>query len=83
MILDEWFEKHISTCPGFWEIPLNKPSSLEANIGEEDYHRLAVAWGLSHESFDIGDYGRPSEIDDVPSPPIRDIEADYISKDMV
>ena len=62
---------------------MQKPESLEAEISNEIYHRLAVAWGLSHESFNIGTYVRPSKIDDIPTLPVRDIEDAFISKDMV
>ena len=79
----EWLQQHIRSSHGARLIRLPKPESLEADIGDESYHRLAVAWGLSHESFNIGTYSRPSEIDDIPPRKTRDIEDAYISKDMV
>ena len=47
-------------------LSLTKPDSLQADINDKLYHRLAVAWGLSQTSFNIGNYTRPGEIDDVP-----------------
>ena len=79
----KWLQQHIRSSHGARLIRLPKPESLEAEIGDESYHRLAVAWGLSHESFNIGTYSRPSEIDDIPPPKVRDFENAYISKDMV
>ena len=62
----EWLQQHIRSSHGARLIRLPKPESLEADISAQSYHRLAVAWGLSHESFNIGTYSRPSEIDDIP-----------------
>ena len=81
--IEAWVHRFIPSCPGIRVIPLPKPTSLEANINDADYHRLAVAWGLSHESFNIGTYERPSEINDVPPPRKADISEKFISKDMV
>ena len=63
--VDEWLRKYISSSQGARIVQLPKPESLEADIDNNLYHRLAVAWGLSHESFNIGKYVRPSEIDDI------------------
>jgi len=79
----EWLQQHVRSSHGARLIRLPKPESLEAKIGDDSYHRLAVAWGLSHESFNIGTYSRPSEIDDIPPPKVLNIEDAYISKDMV
>lgn len=65
--IDEWLRKYISSSQGARIVQLPKPESLEADIDNDLYHRLAVAWGLSHESFNIGKYVRPSEIDDIPN----------------
>ncbi|MDA9976103.1 hypothetical protein N9F34_04735 [Alphaproteobacteria bacterium] len=81
--IQEWLNRFIPSCPGVRVIHLPKPTSLEANVDQNDYHRLAVAWGLSHESFNIGTYDRPSEIDDIPPPRVRDISNNFIGKDMV
>ena len=41
------------------------PSVLSAEIAEQDYHRLAVAWGLSYPDHEIGDIARPDEAEDI------------------
>ncbi|MYA36320.1 MAG: hypothetical protein F4030_10000 [Gammaproteobacteria bacterium] len=79
----EWLQRHVHTSNGTRLIRLPKPESLEAEISDDSYHRLAVAWGLSHESFNIGTYTRPSEIEDVPPKAIQNVEDAFISKDMV
>lgn len=79
--VDAWVCKLIPSCPGIRVIPLPKPASLEAKIKDEDYHRLAVAWGLSHQIFDRN-YDRPSEIDDIPPPKKVDISDRYIGPEM-
>ena len=81
--IDEWLLLHVSSSQGARRIPLPKPVSLDAEISDEQYHRLAVAWGLSLESFNLGTYSRPSEIEDIPKPVYRDIADAFISKDMV
>lgn len=81
--IEAWAHRFIPSCQGIRVIPLPKPASLEANIKDEDYHRLAVAWGLSHESFNIGTYDRPSEIDDIPPPRKVDISDRYIGPEMM
>jgi len=80
--IEAWVQRAIPSCPGIRVIPLPKPTSLEANISDADYHRLAVAWGLSHENFNIGTYDRPSEIDDIPPPRKIDITDRYIGSEM-
>ena len=82
--IHEWLPTYIPSSKGIQKIRLPKPESLQAEINNEDYHRLAVAWGLSHQSFNIGTYKRPSEIEDCEPPPIRNnIEDKFVSKDMV
>lgn len=76
-------EKYIPSSQGIRQIELPKPESLDAKIDDESYHRLAVAWGLSYESFNIGIYTRPDDIDNVSPPPVQNHEGKYISKDMV
>ena len=81
--IEAWVHRFIPSCPGIRIIPLPKPTSLEANINDADYHRLAVAWGLSHEFHNIGGWDRPSEIDDIPPPKKIDISEKFIDKSMV
>ena len=83
--LIEWVYSFRHSPTGVRRISLPKPESLEAEIDDKFHHRLAVAWGLSHQSYNIGHYKVPSEIEDFsPLPrPERDIDTNYISKDMV
>lgn len=78
----EWLQGWIRSSGGIRRIQLPKPNSLYAKIDDKSYHRLAVAWGLSQASFNIGPYERPSEIPDVEPPPIRK-KPEYIGQDMV
>ncbi len=80
--LVHWFRR---SPTGVRRINLPKPKSLAAEIDDNFHHRLAVAYGLSHQSYNIGAYEVPGEIEDLPpsSPPKRDIDDNYVSKDMV
>ena len=53
---------------GIQPLPLTKPDNLEADINDDGFHRLAVAWGLSYPETDIGTVTRPSEIADIARP---------------
>jgi hypothetical protein len=81
--ISEGLKKFISSSQGARLMPMLKPESLVADVDDESYHRLAVAWGLSHEDFNIATYSRPSEIEDVPPPPVRNFANNFVSKDMV
>ena len=63
---------------------LPEPEDFVAELRKEtSYNRLALAYGLSFDPFDIGDIIHMNEIDDIePTPPIRYTDW-YISKDMV
>lgn len=64
-------------------IELKKPTALEAkDLNNEDYHRLAVAYGLSFLLLNIGEITPPDSIEDVTNE-LRKEEKNYISKDMV
>lgn len=80
--IEAWLHEFIPSCPGVRIIPILKPKSLQAESDNTSYHRLAVAWGLSHESFNIGTYDRPNEIDDVPPPQRRDFSDRFIGSEM-
>ena len=73
--IDKWLQKHVHSECGFTRIPLTRPEALADEVEEEVYRRLAVAWGLSQLRYNIGDYNRPSEIDDAPSPQRFDWES--------
>jgi hypothetical protein len=81
--IDGWLRHHVSSSQGARQTSLKKPESLVAEISHEFYHRLAVAWGLSFESFNVGTYSRPSEIENIPKRNKKDIGGAYIGKDMV
>lgn len=52
---------------GVRHIPLPRPNDLEAPaIADAHWHRLAVAYGLSFDPFDIGGITPPGEIEPVP-----------------
>ena len=52
---------------------LSKPDNLEnPDVDSDTFKRLAVAYGLSFDSFDIGDIEPPSRIPDIPPLPNRD-----------
>lgn len=78
----EWLQKWIPSSYGIRKLSLPKPESLDAELDDKSYHRIAVAWGLSRESFNIGTYSRPSEIGDVEPLPVRK-KHEYIGQDRV
>ena len=41
---------------GFVNIPFRKPEAIIDKIADSDFHRLAPAWGLSFEPYNIGEY---------------------------
>ena len=48
---------------------LPMPSGLEAEyVGTDDYHRVAVAYGLSYTIDSISKFISPSKIDDIDMP---------------
>ncbi len=59
------------------------PDSLTDSISdEEQYNLLAVAWGLSHRSLDIGDIIPADQIKDVKPPPPRDYRHKFVGKEL-
>lgn len=50
---------------GFSRFEVPKPRNLEASVSDTQYHRLAVAWGLSFDAINIGTIDVPSNIGDV------------------
>jgi hypothetical protein len=75
-------ERHFQVSPlNIRRLPV--PSQLaNDDINEELFLRMAVAYGLSFDSFDIGEIVPPHEVIDVP-PPRRRPMPEYISKDQV
>lgn len=83
-LISEGLPQRYSTCRGIRTMSLAKPLNFEADgLSDAAYNRLAVAWGLSYESFNIGEVSRPSEIDDVAAPERRASTQQEISKDVV
>lgn len=64
---------------------LPKPADIENHkLLDSDYHRLAVAYGLSFPEYDIGNIKTPSEIDDIhSSETLIDYTKNFVSKDEV
>ena len=63
---------------------LPKPTNLEAyDMPPAEYHRIAVAYGLSFPGFDIGKIIPPRDIKDIEwHPTIKDIDLFFVDKDM-
>lgn len=70
---------------GFRAKEIPKPENLEAEgLRSQEYHRLAVAYGLSFQYDNIGEIVPQSDIDDIPPDrPRKWYEDRFISKDMV
>ena len=70
-------------CQSFKILDLPLPEGFHAKgLSPQDYHRLAVAYGLSFTFDDIGKIIPPSDTEDiVPDQRVKDVA--YISKDMV
>lgn len=63
--------------------PLPVPPQLEVpDLPASDYHRLAVAYGLSFRHLDLPTVTAPNDIPDVETMKVRE-QAELISKDMV
>ena len=60
---------------GFQKTPMPRPSSDELKaplLGPDDFHRLAVAYGLSHHLLEIGEVHLPEEIPDAEGPELKE-----------
>lgn len=77
-------EKLYVPCQGMRRLALTRPEGFRADVGDEIYHRLAVAWGLSYQKTDIGNVSRPGDTDDIAPMDAYDWGGKvFISKDMV
>ncbi len=77
-------EEYIKGSRGVQKLPLPMPESLEAEgVDEESFHRLAVAWGLSHEIVNIGGYRLPAGIRDIDPRPVRNFEDNFIGPEQM
>jgi len=70
---------------GFQWMELPKPSDLQApGLDTHHYHRLAVAYGLSFSSLDIGRITPPGKIPNIAANlGVLNVPSRYVSKDMV
>lgn len=59
------------------------PVEVPATIGKnpEERHRVAVAWGLSHQEFNIGEIIPFEEIEDIAPPRHRDWEGSFVRQE--
>jgi hypothetical protein len=89
--IEPWLKNYVGNR-GIRLIELPKPGNLRADLENGQYHRLAVAWGLSQPSFDIGKITPPSKIDDIdPNNPTGEAgsvpwwleQGAFVSKDQV
>lgn len=62
-------------------LPVDVPNTVSAKPSEQN--RLAVAWGLSHQTFNIGDIIPPDQISDIEPSLLRDWEVGFVSKDQM
>lgn len=80
--LDDWLKKKILNNGAMLLKDERIPERLKSETGV--YHRLAVAYGLSHRALDIGKITPADQISDIDdTPTILDIDDWYISKDQV
>jgi hypothetical protein len=83
----DWLQMYVHN-EGARLIQLPRPQNLRVDLPDAEYHRLGVAWGLSQPAYEIGQFFRPSEIEDVdertkPEEPWWRREGAFVSKDMV
>ena len=79
--LDPWLKKHAHN-DGIRLLTLEVPDQIELPEPLEHFGRMAVAWGLSFPSSEIGEVEPMSKIDDMPPPTVKDFDKLYISKDV-
>lgn len=79
----KWLRTHLDPCLGFDEISPPEPRELHGAFGSDFFPRLSVAWGLTFPIDDIGNIGRPSEIDNIPPREKLDRTEGAITKDQV
>jgi len=81
--VDTWWKKNGTA--GLKRLALPRPANFEARgLSDDEFHRLAVAYGLSFPEYDIGGIKPPGEIEDVPPPlPPKDYTDDFVDKDKV
>ena len=80
--LGPWLQKNTRNA-GIRLIDFPVPSALDLPDPIGDFRRMAVAWGLSHPSWEIGRITGVNDVEDVPRPAVVDLSDRYISKDQV
>ena len=80
--LGPWLRRHTRN-DGIRLLELPVPRAIDLPNPINDFRRMAVAWGLSYPSEDIGDIMTVSEIEDIPPPAVVDVSGRFISKDQV
>lgn len=78
--LGDWVKSYAGN-EGALPMPVPVPESLKSKTAE--YHRLAVAWGLSHRALDVGDIIPADRIADIEPPRKRTWEDAFVDKDQV
>lgn len=78
--ISAWLTKQVGN-EGVTRTNVPVPRALKTKA--KDYRRLAVAWGLSHRKFDIGEIIPADRIADIPRAQQRDWTRSYVSKDDV
>jgi hypothetical protein len=80
--LSEWSKLFVRN-QGIRLLEMEKPKGLILPVELSDIGRLAVAWGLSYPSDEIGQIELPSEIDVPEFDLIKRTEREFVSKDQV
>ncbi len=78
--LDYWLESNTQN-DGTKIVDITLPETLKRE--KADFKRIAVAWGLSHRSINIGEITPADKIPDEAPPTKKDWEKNYVSKDQV
>jgi hypothetical protein len=77
------FYKNLLNIPSLFSIiKFEKPENLEMEF-DNDFYRIAVAYGLSFREIDIGEIRTPEEISEIEVENIIDYTNFYVSKDQV
>ena len=80
--LGPWLKQYVRN-DGIRLLHLQAPNAIDLPEPFDKFGRLAVAWGLSHPSTEIGRIRAVRDIEDVPPLPIVDSSNRFVSKDYV
>lgn len=84
--LDKSLAAGVSGWPGLRVLRLDRPRDerlVAPGLPSSEYHRLAVAWGLSIPQDDIGRPIRPADIPDITTKPKMARLPDFVGNDQV